>query len=52
MDWNDPTAQTKLWVFSEGMERDEGIGKNPIKWTSKYGSVVASFYDAGTADEE
>jgi penicillin V acylase-like amidase (Ntn superfamily) len=50
MDWNDPTATTKLWVFPEGMKRDGGIGKNPIKWTSKYGSVIASFYDVGTAD--
>jgi choloylglycine hydrolase len=32
------------------MERDGGIGTSPIKWTSKYGSVIASFYDAGSAD--
>ena len=50
MDWNDPTAETDLWVFPRGMERDGGIGKNPAKWTSKYGSVVASFYNAATAD--
>ena len=50
MDWNDPTAQTDLWVFPKGMERNGGIGKNPIKWTSKYGSVVASFYGAASAD--
>ena len=50
MDWNDPTAQTDLWVFPKGMKRNGGIGKNPIKWTSKYGSVVASFYGAASAD--
>ena len=50
MDWNDPTAQTDLWVFPKGLERNGGIGKNPIKWTSKYGSVVASFYGAASAD--
>lgn len=49
MDWSDPTARTALWVFPKGMERD-GTGNNPLKWTSKYGSVVASFYDAATAD--
>ena len=49
LDWNDPTAKTALWVFPRGMKRD-GTGKNPIKWTSKYGSVVTSFYDAGTPD--
>lgn len=50
MDWNDPTAKTSLWVFPQGMERDGGLGENPLKWTSKYGSVIASFYDAATAD--
>jgi penicillin V acylase-like amidase (Ntn superfamily) len=50
MDWMDPTANTALWVFPKGMKRDGGVGANPIKWTSKYGSVVTSFYDLGTAD--
>lgn len=50
MDWMDPNAQTALWVFPRGMERDGGIGANPIKWTSKYGSISTSFYDIGTAD--
>ncbi len=50
MDWNDPTAKTDLWVFPKGMERDGGIGESPIEWTSKYGSVVASFYGAASAD--
>ena len=50
MDWNDPKAETDLWTFPSGMQRDGGIGKNPVSWTSKYGSVVASFYDAATVD--
>ena len=50
MDWNDPTAQTDLWVFPQQMQRDGGIGKNPVQWTSQYGSVVASFYDAASSD--
>lgn len=50
MDWNDPTAITALWVFPRGMERDGGIGTNPVKWTSKYGSVITSFYDAASSD--
>lgn len=50
MDWMDPTAKTALWVFPKGMKRDGGVGGNPIQWTSKYGSVVTSFYDIGTAD--
>lgn len=50
MDWMDPTAQTALWVFPRGMERNGTVGKNPIKWTAKYGSIAVSFYDVGTAD--
>ena len=50
MDWMDASAQTALWVFPRGMKRDGAVGTNPIKWTSKYGSVATSFYDAGTAD--
>lgn len=50
MDWMDPSAKTALWVFPKGMKRDGGVGTNPIKWTSKYGSIATSFYDLGTAD--
>jgi penicillin V acylase-like amidase (Ntn superfamily) len=50
MDWNDATAKTSLWVFPQGMQRDGGIGANPIKWTAKYGSIIATLYDAGTVD--
>ena len=50
MDWNDPTAETALWVFPKGMERDGGIGTTPVKWTSRYGSMVAAFYDAASSD--
>lgn len=50
MDWMDPTAKTALWVFPKGMKRDGGVGADPIKWTSKYGSIITSFYDIGTAD--
>jgi penicillin V acylase-like amidase (Ntn superfamily) len=50
MDWSDASAKTALWVFPRGMKRDGGVGSSPIKWTSKYGSVVTSFYDVGTAD--
>ncbi len=50
MDWADASAKTALWVFPRGMKRDGGVGSNPIKWTSKYGSIATSFYDVGTAD--
>ena len=50
MDWNDFNAKTSLWVFPQGLKRDGNAGNNSVKWTSKYGSLVASFYDAATVD--
>jgi len=49
MDWVED-MQTNLWVFPRGMKRDGGLGKGSLEWTSKYGSVVASIYEGGTAD--
>ncbi len=50
MDWNDPSAATRLFSFPRGLERTGGPVDSAIKWTAKYGSVVASFYDGATAD--
>ena len=49
MDWQ-TDLYSDLWIFPRGMKRDGGIDANSIKWTSKYGSVIASGFDAGTAD--
>lgn len=49
MDWKVDVA-TNLWVFPRGMERNGEAGENSIKWTSKYGSVIASGYDIATTD--
>lgn len=49
MDWVED-MQTNLWVFPRNMKRDGGLGEGSVKWTSKYGSVVASVYEGGTAD--
>jgi penicillin V acylase-like amidase (Ntn superfamily) len=49
MDWAEE-MQTNLWIFPQGMARDGGMGEGSVKWTSKYGSVVASVYEGGTAD--
>ncbi len=53
----------RLVVFPRGMKRDcarsvlpgvegkvEGLGKNPLHWTSKRGSVVMTGFDAGVSD--
>jgi penicillin V acylase-like amidase (Ntn superfamily) len=49
MDWLEDT-QTNLWIFPRGQKRDGGLGKGSLEWTSKYGSVIASMYEGGTAD--
>ena len=49
MDWRTEIA-TNLWVMPRGMERSGEAGPNSLKWTSKYGSVIASGYDISTTD--
>ncbi|MDI7863829.1 linear amide C-N hydrolase [Rhizobiaceae bacterium n13] len=49
MDWKSDIA-TNLWIFPRGMERNGEAGPNSIRWTSKYGSVIASGYDISTTD--
>ncbi|WEK39265.1 MAG: linear amide C-N hydrolase [Candidatus Brevundimonas colombiensis] len=49
MDWKDEIL-TNLWIFPRGLERDGAGGVNSLKWTSKYGSVIASGYDVSTVD--
>lgn len=49
MDWTLDVG-TNLWAFPRGMQREGQAGPNSLKWTSKYGSVVASGYDISTTD--
>lgn len=49
MDWKDD-INSNLWIFPRGMERSGQVGPNSLKWTSKYGSVIASGYDISTTD--
>ncbi|SFH82723.1 linear amide C-N hydrolase [Planctomicrobium piriforme] len=49
MDWaEDPGSN--LYVFPRGLQRSGAAGANSIAWTSKYGSVITAFYEAGTVD--
>lgn len=41
---------TDLWVMPRGIARNGETGRNSLKWTSKYGSVVASGFDISTTD--
>lgn len=49
MDWKTDVG-TNLWILPRGMARSGQAGPNSIKWTSKYGSVIASGYDVSTTD--
>jgi penicillin V acylase-like amidase (Ntn superfamily) len=49
MDFSMPIP-ANLWIFPRGMQRSGEVGPNSIKWTSKFGSVVASSWDIATAD--
>lgn len=50
MDWHEP-MHTKLWVLPAGQAR-QGMGQqaDSLNWTSRYGSLGASSYDAAIAD--
>lgn len=49
MDWP-ARAYSNLWIFPRGMERQGGLSDNSVKWKSKYGSIIVSFYDLGGCD--
>lgn len=39
-----------LWLFPRGIERDGAVGSSSVRWTSRYGSVIASSWDIATSD--
>lgn len=49
MDWT-VDIETNLWIFPRGMERSGEAGPNSVRWTAKYGSVIASGYEVATTD--
>jgi penicillin V acylase-like amidase (Ntn superfamily) len=49
MDWAED-MRSNLWVFPRGMKREGAAGPDSPVWTSKYGSLIVSGYDVGTAD--
>jgi choloylglycine hydrolase len=49
MDWAEDPG-TNLYVFPQGMDRDGAAGPQSIRWKSKYGSLICSFYEAGSVD--
>lgn len=49
MDWVTDLG-SNLWIFPRGMAREGAAGEGSVTWTSKYGSVAASAYEAASAD--
>jgi penicillin V acylase-like amidase (Ntn superfamily) len=49
MDWKEDMS-SNLWVFPAGLKRDGAAGARSVRWVSKYGSVIVSGYEVGTAD--
>jgi penicillin V acylase-like amidase (Ntn superfamily) len=49
MDWGED-MHSNMWVLPRGMKRDGRGGKNTIAWESKYGSLIVTAYDIGTAE--
>ena len=49
MDWKDDIS-ANLWVFPRGIARNGEVGPQSLKWTSQYGSIVASAWDIATVD--
>ncbi len=39
-----------LWIFPRGIQRDGAVGPSSVRWTSRYGSVIASSWDIATSD--
>ena len=49
MDWRNKLG-ADLWAFPRGLERSGAVDDRPLTCTSRYGSVVASAFDAATVD--
>ncbi|TCT04744.1 linear amide C-N hydrolase [Aquabacter spiritensis] len=49
MDWAED-MRSNLWAFPRGMARDGAAGPDAPRWVSKYGSLITSGYDVGSAD--
>ena len=49
MDWM-KTAGSNIWVFPRNLDREGAAGPDSIKWTSKYGSIVTSFFEVASVD--
>ena len=49
MDWSQD-MRSNLWAFPRGIERNGAGGARTPRWRSRFGSVVVSGYDLGSAE--
>lgn len=49
MDWTERMG-TRLYVMPKGIAHEGLVEENALSWTSKFGSVVSTIWDCGTAD--
>jgi choloylglycine hydrolase len=49
MDWVED-IRTNLWALPRGIARDGAAGPRSLRWTSRFGSIIATGYDVGTTD--
>lgn len=49
MDWKEDMI-SNLWVLPADMKRSGAAGPKSAEWTSKFGSVIVSGYEAGSTD--
>ncbi len=49
MDWGED-MMSNMWVLPRGMKRDGRGGKDTVSWVSKFGSLIVTAYDIGTAE--
>ena len=49
LDWVEDMF-SNLYVFPKGMKRNSSAGNKSFDWTSKYGSLIVSGYQAGSVD--
>jgi penicillin V acylase-like amidase (Ntn superfamily) len=49
MDWFED-MKSNIYILPRGMKRDGLASKNALTWTSKYGSIAVTGYEAGTVD--
>ena len=49
MDWKQ-RMDTDLFILPRGMARNGEVGPNSLRWTARYGSLVATAFDNSTSD--